>query len=265
MDENYRIINGECLTEMRKLSNDFIDLTVTSPPYDSIRDYKGFPPLDYVSISRELFRITKPGGCVVWIVADGTIDGGETGTSFRQALAFQAAGFKIYDTMIWQKKGISFPSIVRYQQCFEYMFVFSKGKPSTTNIIRDRKNKSAGRIMHGTERQSDGSTRPIRANALGKRHGDIGLRWNIWNMTGEQSNLIRKLHPATFPEQIAVDHIRTWSKPGDLIFDPFAGSGTTGVAAKGQGRRFLGFEISSEYCESAIQRIEESYPLASIA
>lgn len=253
--ENNTIINGDSAEVLKTLSDGYIDLTVTSPPYDNLRTYNGFD-FDFESIARELYRVTKVGGVVVWIVADATIDGSETGTSFKQALGFMRAGFNLHDTMIWHKDSFSFPESNRYPQTFEYMFVFSKGKPKTFNAIRDRKNKCFGMEIHGTYRQKDGTTIP-----RGQRWSDEmgikehGIRHNVWDFPSEKNN--KTGHPAVFPLSLAESHIRTWSNKGDTVLDPFLGSGTTAVACIEIGRKCIGIEISKEYCDLAIERIEE--------
>lgn len=248
---------GNCLDLMKTLPDDCIDLTVTSPPYDNLRTYNGYE-FDFENVAKELFRITKPGGVVVWIVADGMIDGSETGTSFKQALYFKDIGFNLHDTMIWQKDSFTFPESTRYPQNFEYMFVLSKGKIKTFNPIKDRQNKYTGAKIHGTYRQKDGSTTP-----RGERWTDeggikeFGTRFNVWEMPSEKSN--KTGHPAVFPKALAKDHIISWSNENDVVLDPFMGSGTTAVACIETGRHYIGFDISQKYCEIAKKRISLSY------
>ena len=240
---------------LKTLPDNSVDLTVTSPPYDNLRTYNGFS-WDCNALIAELYRVTKPGGVVVWIVSDATVKGSETGTSFRQALAFKDAGFNLHDTMIWEKPTFTATGslAVRYASVFEYMFVFSRGKPKTFNPIKDKPNISAGKKKHGSIRQRDGSTRPM--SSLGKATSEYGQRFNVWRMPQEMSNRER-LHPAQFPVRLAADHIISWSNPGDVVLDPFMGSGTTAIAALNTGRNYIGFEISEEYCEIARKRIEE--------
>ena len=246
---------GDCIELMRKLPDSCIDLTVTSPPYDNLRDYKGYS-FDFENTAKELFRITKDGGVVVWIVNDATIKGSETGTSFKQALFFKDIGFNLHDTMIWEKPTFTATGslAVRYAPVFEYMFIFSKGKPKTFNPIKDKVNKRFGEEKHGTIRQKDGSTRP--QSSLGKKINQYGQRHNVWKISTEQSNSNR-FHPAQFPEALAHDHIISWSNPGDVVFDPFLGSGTTAKVAVLTNRHYIGFEISEEYVEIANKRVEE--------
>ena len=242
---------------MKQLDNESVDLVVTSPPYDNLRNYNGFS-FDLDGMITELLRIVKLGGVIVWIVSDATKDYSESGTSFRQALAFMDAGFCLFDTMIWCKDGGgAVGSNLCYTQNFEYMFVFSKGKPKTFNAIRDRKNKCFGMEIHGTYRQKDGTTIP-----RGQRWSDEmgikehGIRHNVWDFPSEKNN--KTGHPAVFPLSLAESHIRTWSNKGDVVLDPFLGSGTTALAAIETRRRFVGIEISSEYMQIAKQRINES-------
>ena len=252
------IYNGDCLEIMPTLADKSIDLTVTSPPYDNLRTYNGNSAFDFEGIAKELYRVVKDGGVVVWVVGDATIKGSETGTSFKQALYFKEIGFNLHDTMIYEKPALSFPDKNRYYQAFEYMFVLSKGKPKTFNQICDRTNKTAGSKVHGTERRPDGSTNPDRA-CLGNVTSLIGARFNIWRIPnpGKAGNE----HPATFPEQLATDHILSWSNEGDTVLDPFAGSGTTGVACLNTGRKFVLIEKDAGYCEIIRRRIANHEPL----
>jgi DNA modification methylase len=190
-----------------------------------LRAYKGFT-FDFATIAQELYRVTKPGGVVVWVVGDATIKGSETGTSFRQELYFKECGFNLHDTMIWDKGGFTATGTlkVRYGSVFEYMFVFSKGFPKTFNPIKDKPNKKAGSKLHGTVRNADGTMKPM--SNCGKPSPEFGQRFNVWKMPSEASNTIRKEagnHPAIFPERLAEDHILSWSNPSDLVLDPILG------------------------------------------
>lgn len=241
---------------MARMPDGFVDLTVTSPPYDNLRDYKIYS-FDFESIAKELYRITKQGGVVVWIVGDATIDGSETGTSFRQALFFKEVGFKLYDTMIYEKNSSSFPASERYEQVFEYMFVLSKGKPKTINLIKDKKNRWAGTSTFGeiSNRKQNGELEKKGKKVI----AEFGIRTNIFKystgagVSAEDERAFE--HPAIFPEKLAKEHIYTWSAKGELIYDPFMGSGTTGKMAVLMDRNYIGSEISREYCDIAEQRI----------
>ena len=243
----------DCLEGMRQIQDECIDLTVTSPPYDNLRDYHGYR-FDYSVVLEQLYRITKPGGVVVWIVNDQTIDGSETGTSFKQALCAMECGFRLHDTMIWDKVGCSFPDANRYLPTFEYMFVFSKGAPKVFNAICDRKNIYAGRKIHGTWRQTDGTLVPRKSRHKNLVLDDYGRRYNIWSIPNEKHNTTG--HPAVFPINLVRDHILTWSNKGDIVLDPFTGSGTTAIAAYQTERRFIGFEISQVYYKAAKERLD---------
>lgn len=255
MDYN-RIYNIDCVAGMKQLPDESIDLTVTSPPYDNLRNYNGFS-WDFEETARQLYRITKEGGVVVWIVGDATINGSESGTSFKQALFFKSCGFRLHDTMIWYKDTMSFPDRTRYGQSFEYMFVFSKGRPKTINKIKDRQNKWAGTSIHGTSRNVDGVTFRKR-NDKKSLVRQFGERFNVWEMPTEKVN--RTGHPAVFPLRLAADHIYSWSNPREVVLDPFMGSGTTALAALLQGRRYIGFDVVEEYCKIAENRIRTYAP-----
>tara|TARA_R110002153_G_scaffold104478_2_gene242340 strand:+ start:15 stop:764 length:750 start_codon:yes stop_codon:yes gene_type:complete len=242
------IFNENCLQTMYAMPDGFVNLTVTSPPYDNLREYEGYE-FDFDAVAAELYRVTADGGVVVWVVGDATVKGSETGSSFKQALKFKEIGFNIHDTMIWEKTG-RLPTQDRYYAIFEYMFVLSKGKPKAMNFICDHKTVNGGRVQtkdsvinKGNNVKGDGSF--VRS--------EFSRRPNIWkihvgkNKTG---------HPAIFPEQLAGDHIVSWSNPGDIVYDPFMGSGTTAKMAKLNNRHFVGSEISEEYCEIARNRID---------
>jgi site-specific DNA-methyltransferase (adenine-specific) len=235
---------------MSRMPDCFIDLTVTSPPYDNLRNYNGYN-FNFEAIARELFRVTEPGGVLVWIVGDATINGNETGTSFKQALFFKDCGFNLLDTMIYQKGGSGATgSNNAYWQDFEYMFVFSKGKIKTFNPIKDRENKvkPSCKIESQGHRYQDGQTKPKR---LIKR-AEFGKRFNIWKY---HESGTRNKHPAVFPVQLVSDHIISWSNVGDLVYDPFMGSGTTAKMAILNHRNFIGSEIPQECCNIAQERI----------
>lgn len=249
---------GDNCKLIKELDDECINLTVTSPPYGEIRDYDGFE-WNFEKLTKELYRVTKDGGIVVWVVNDETKEGSETGDSFRQALHFIGIGFKLHDTMIYQKTGCCMPAPNRYLSNFEYMFVFSKGKPKTFNGILDRINKFPERWGGGGKvRNKDGTWSHRRKRDNAKRYG---LRFNIWqyNNGGQgygHSDNHGDDHPAKFPEKLAEDHIISWSNEGDLILDPFMGSGTTAKMALKNQRNFIGFEISQKYVDIANKRIQ---------
>ena len=257
MMELNKIYNENCLDTMARMPDGFVDLVVTSPPYDDLRDYNGYS-FDFEAIAKELYRVVKVGGVVVWVVNDMTESGSESGTSFEQVLHFKKhCGFNIHDTMIYEKTGCSMPSSTRYLSSFEFMFVLSKGKPISANLIEDRKNRFPDRWGGGRKvRNQDGSW-SYRDKYEGKEYG---RRFNIWRYNnggqgyGSGDNV--SFHPATFPEQLAADHIFSWSNEGDLVYDPFMGSGTTAKMAHLQNRKWIGSEISAEYVALAEKRLQ---------
>jgi DNA modification methylase len=276
-----KILHGDCLDTLHLFDPDWIDLTVTSPPYDNLRSYHGYR-FDCPQVAKALYRVMKPGGVVVWVVADAVLKGGETGTSFRQALIFLDAGFRLHDTMIYEKNTCSFPARRdgnRYSQTFEYMFIFSKGSPNTANLQCDKPNKWVGTTNWGknTDRGKDGQ---LRLKKDIKPVQEFSPRNNVWRYVPEfekdeaaedviasevrryvvgggfgQKDRTAYKHPATFPEQLAADHILTWSNPGDVVLDCFVGSGTCCLAAQRLRRHFIGIDIAREYCEDACRRL----------
>lgn len=256
------LIVGDCVAVTDSLHDASIDLTVTSPPYDSLRDYTNEGHWNFCKfeqLAEELYRVTADGGVVVWNVSDQTINGSETGSSFRQALFFVDCGFRLADTMIYQKanNGGARGSNKTYTQAFEYMFVFSKGPMKTVNLIRDRPNKRAGEVSKaGGGRTKDGrvrATRTIVTEAFGKRS-------NIWTYPTQQDYWSQQ-HPAAMPLAMAKDHITSWTKEGDTVFDPFTGCGTSAVAAATLNRNFIGCDVSKDYLDIADQRLVSYYPV----
>jgi len=246
----------DCLELMAKMPDGFIDLTVTSPPYDGLRDYNGYS-FRFEEIAKQLFRTLKQGGVCVWVVGDSCEDGDESGTCFKQALYFKQIGFKLFDTMIYHKYGTPMRgNLLGYNQVFEYMFVFTKGKILKSNIIKDRPNATSGASRITTNRKSDGK---INNQGVCKTE-DFGRRENIWSYTNgfmqTAKDTIAFNHPAIFPEQLCGDHIKSWSNDGDLIFDPFMGSGTTAKMAILLNRKYIGSDISQEYVDLANERIK---------
>lgn len=251
-----KIINGNCVDVMAQFPDECIDLALTSPPYDNLRTYKGFSfPFD--EIARQLFRVTKQGGIVVWVVSDATINGSETGTSFKQALKFMEVGFNLHDTMIFQKIN-PIPQIYRkrYTNVFEYMFVFSKGAVHTHNPLMIPC-EHAGLKLNGTTYKNYSKGEQKREK-LAKPVKSEKIKGNIWSyVVGKKAvDQEAKKHPAPFPYQLAYDHITSWTNEGDLVLDPMCGSGTTCVAASDIGRNFIGIDISKDYCDLAQERIK---------
>lgn len=252
MLELNKIYNIDCVEGMKLLPDECVDLTVTSPPYDNLRKYNGFE-WDFEATAKELYRVTKQGGVVVWVVGDATIKGSETGTSFKQALYFKGCGFNIHDTMIYAKANPVPCKANRYTPSFEYMFVFSKGKPKTFSPIMEDC-KHAGKKAARTIIYTNGTRKHYNSG----HYKDKKIKRNIFEYvigTGKGKGI---KHPAVFPEQLAQDHILSWSNEGDIVLDTFMGSGTTAKMALLNNRQYIGFELSEEYCEIANKRLEEA-------
>ena len=246
-----QLIVGNCVDVMRTWSDNIIQLTVTSPPYDKLRDYNGFD-FPFEAIANELYRVTADGGVVVWVVGD-RIKAGRSLTSFRQAIYFQEIGFTAHDVMIYQKKNTPFMRSNAYTNAYEMMFVLSKGKPATFNPLKIPTQRN-GYEMLPHNKLSDGINKKKRGELKKEK-----TRTNIWSyavgLGGTTSDRIAFKHPAVYPEKLALDHILSWSNPGDLVLDPMCGSGTTGKMALLNERRFIGIDISAEYIDIAQQRL----------
>ncbi len=251
-----KIYHENCIDTLQRLPDDTIDMTITSPPYDDLRVYNGYHfPVE--GIAKALFAKTKPGGVVLWVVGDRTVNGDETLTSFKHAFAFREAGFNIHDTMIYAKNN-PIPSDCgkRYRQCFEYMFCFSKGRPKTFNGLTEP-TKSAGQKIKAFRITEVG-----RGNLPDEDIGrEIKTQRKVGNIffynvgTSSSRDKIAFEHPAIFPEKLVEDQIRTWTNQGDLVYDCFMGSGTTAKTAYLLDRQWLGSEISAEYVALAERRV----------
>lgn len=254
MLELNKIYNIDCVEGLQQLDNEYIDMVVTSPPYDCLRKYNGFH-FDFNKTAIELYRVIKNGGVVVWVVGDQTSNGSESGTSFKQALYFKEIGFNIHDTMIYRKQNYMPLTHNRYEQEFEYMFVFSKGKPKTFNPIM------VPCKYAGTETWGDRTVHKTNSSGL------VQCGKTVVNETKQHGNIFTYLtnksretnrHPAPFPEALSKDMIISWSNENDIVLDPFIGSGTTAVSCIKQNRYYIGFEISAEYCDIANKRLENA-------
>ena len=274
--ETNTIYNQSCITGMQEMDESVVDLCVTSPPYDDLRTYNDSSKWDFnvfKEVASGLYRVMKVGGVIVWVVGDAVIKGGETGSSFRQALHFMDLGFKLHDTMIYEKNGCAFPARRdgnRYSQIFEYMFVLSKDtKPKTANLICDKPNKWAGwqpwGKSGGTMRAKDGTL----IERQQKPTPDFSPRNNIWKYNTGKGYTTKDSfafeHPAMYPELLAKEHILTWSNEGDLVLDTFMGAGTTAVMSRETGRDFIGFEIDETYYNLSQRRLREHVPAKEVS
>jgi len=251
-----RIICGDCLEVMKEMPNGCVDMVLTSPPYDNLRDYNGYN-FDFKNIARELFRILKEGAIIAWVIGDATIDGSETGTSFKQVLYFKEIGFNLHDTMIYAKENYLPQQIInkRYANAFEYMFILVKGKPKTFNPFY-KKSIWGGISKSGTFRRKNGRLEG-KYVIINEEH----IFPNIWTyQTGKEKSTkdtIAHEHPAIFPDKLAEDHILSWSNEDNIVMDPMCGSGTTCKMARSIKRNFIGIEINSDYCKIAEKRLAQ--------
>jgi site-specific DNA-methyltransferase (adenine-specific) len=249
-----QIILGDNCEVMRTLPSESIDLVVTSPPYDDLRTYGGHS-WDFYGVAWNLKRLLKPGGVIVWVVGDATKDGSETGSSWKQAHHFQAIGLRIHDTMIYRKQNYTPLTHNRYEQEWEYTFIISNGKPKTFNPKMVECTYAGSKTWGEPNMYKDnsGSLTRVKQTVI----NDKKIAGNIF--TYEVGSRITGAinHPAMFPEALARDQILNWSNEGDIVLDPFSGSGTTAKMAKHNGRRFIGIEVNPEYVEISQQRLAQ--------
>ena len=252
----YKLFLGDCREKMGKLPESCTDLIITSPPYDNLRTYEDGVEWDFSifkEVATQIVRVMKEGSTLVWVVGDSVKDGSESGSSFKQALWFKKLGLKLHDTMIYIKNGgINRGSLKAYQQKFEYMFVFVKGKIKTVNLIKDRRNKYVEDRIKKV-RQKDGTFKEQHFKS-----NEYGVRYNYWIYDTGLHDEKEFKHPAQFPLQLAIDHIKSWTNEGDIVLDPFMGSGTTGVACLNLNRKFCGIELVEKYFNIAKERIEKA-------
>jgi DNA modification methylase len=252
------LVNGDALRI--PLADESVDCVVTSPPYGELRDYEGYH-YEFAPIAKEIVRVLKPGRVLVWVEGDETNGTGESGDSFRHALAFKDLGLRLHDTMIYMKSGPSYPSQDKYYQVFEYMFILSKGRPAVFNPLKDRENRWFGqkwsKVRTRREKNGDLKSQIWYADEVEK----MGVRFNIWQYAvghGYHGDEFCHEHPATFPEALAQDHILSWTNPGDTVLDPMCGSGTTLKMAELNNRNAIGIDCSLKYCNLSRRRIERT-------
>jgi len=252
-----KIYNMDCIEGMKQIDDDGIDLVITSPPYDSLREYNGYN-FNFIKTALELYRVIKTGGILVWIIGDSVKDGSETLTSFKHALIFKEIGFNLHDTMIYEKNAFPFPDKTRYSQVFEYMFILSKGFPKTTNI-KQIPTKLSNRIKNKTScyRTPNGNTKPMKyETGKGLRNKKNVWCYEVGYMKTTKDKDAYK-HPAMFPEKLVKDHLLSWSNEEDIVLDPFLGSGTSCLTAWKYNRHFIGFEINPEYYDLSMKRLSK--------
>jgi len=247
-----KIYSEDCIDLMTRMKEQSVDLTVTSPPYDILRNYNGYD-FKFEKIAQGLLKVTKIGGIVVWVVGDKITKGNKSLTSFRQAILFQEIGFSIHDVMIYKKKNTPFMRSNAYTNCYEFMLILSRGKVNTFNPIKVPTVRN-GQEMLPFSKGADA----VNQKKLGELKKEKVMT-NIWEyavgLNGSTKDRIAFGHPAIFPEKLANDHILSWSNPGDLVFDPMCGSGTTCKVAKELKRNYIGCDISDEYTKIAKERI----------
>ena len=246
-----QFIKGDAVEVLgKKVPEDFIDLVVTSPPYENLRNYNGYS-FRADRMLRALFRVMKPGGVCVWVIGD-KIKGGRSLISFDHAFIARECGFTVHDVMIYQKKNTPFMRSNAYTNCYEFMFVFSKGKPKTFNPLKEPTKRN------GWETAVCNKGPDALNNKVPVKLNKEKTRTNIWQyavgLGGSTRDKIAFQHPAIFPEKLAQDHILSWTNEGDIVLDPMCGSGTTCKMAKQNKRQFIGIDMSEEYIKVAEER-----------
>lgn len=244
---------GDCVEILNKQKEEFVDLVITSPPYDNLREYNGYV-FNYQPVVKAIYRCLKPGGVCVWVVADQTTNGSESGSSFKQSIYAKQIGFNLHDTMIYAKNNYVPLTKNRYEQAFEYIMVWSKGKPNTFNALMVPCS-TAGLMLYNTNFKAIGEknySMRYREPTIVK---DTKIAPNIFYYTIGRNE--GNGHPAPFPYQLAIDQIESWSNIGDLVLDPMMGGCTSGVAAKALSRKFIGIDVSQEYVNISENRLKE--------
>jgi site-specific DNA-methyltransferase (adenine-specific) len=256
-----KVYQQDCIVGMRKIPDGAIDLVVTSPPYDNLRDYNGYS-VDLNETGKNIYRILKDGGVAVMVIQDQTKNFGKSLTSFRTIVDWcDNVGFKLFECVIYRKNGTEGAWWKnRFRVDHEYMPIFLKGeKPQYFNKDSLKvKSKHGGKIMTGfANRKTNGET----GKSITKAINEMKCRGTVWDylMAGDKDPVKRK-HPAPFPDKIPFDFINCFCPPNGIVLDPFVGSGSTVVGAKKLNRSFIGFDISEEYCNLTRKRLDSVSP-----
>ena len=252
------ILQGDAIKVLERYDDNTFDLTVFSPPYDGLRDYNGYH-FDMSLLGRQLYRVTKEGGIVVMVIQDQTVNRAKTMTSFRTILDWcDNAGFKLFECGIYKKQGKDGAWWTkRLRVDHEYMPIFLKGE-SPRHFDKEPikiPSKHAGKMMNGgANRNKDGITQ----KSVAVKINDLKCPGTIWDFSngGDKVHLKRR-HPATFPDKIPYQFIQLFTKKGDVVLDPMVGSGSTAVTAHILGRKYVGIDVSEEYCALSRERIRE--------
>lgn len=258
---------ADAIEHASTLASDSVDLVLFSPPYDGVRDYRGNWTLDLPALGSELLRVVKDGGFAVMVIADGTKNQRKSMTTFRTAVAWEDAGWSLFESVIYSRDGR--PGAwwaTRFRVDHEHILMFYKGKrprPVTHHDGLRVPSKHAGKKWTGTQRLTDGTLVKTSATVAADK-----CRGTIWHYatSNSEGNRTKAKHPATFPDALARDVILALSAPGDVVYDPMMGSGTSVVIAAQEGRRWLGNDFFAEYVEIAQQRlaVEAHTPLVSV-
>lgn len=258
---------SDALEHVETLPAESVDLVLFSPPYDGVRDYKGSWAIDLPALGAGLLRVVKDGGFAAVVIGDGTKNQRKSMTTFRTAVAWEDAGWSLFESVIYSRDGR--PGAwwsTRFRVDHEHILLFFKGKrPRAVDHHAGLRvpSKHAGKTWTGTQRMTDGSL--IRTTATVAADKCRGTIWH-YATSNTEGNRVKAKHPATFPDALARDLILALSAPGETVYDPMMGSGTTCVVAAQEGRRWLGNDCAAEYVEVASQRLiaEADAPLVHI-
>ena len=263
-----RFINADCLEALKLLPDNSVDLIITSPPYadQRVSTYGGVKPEKYVEwflpISKELLRVLKPDGTFVLNIKEKVVNGERSTYVMELIIEMKKQGWLWTEEFIWYKKNCfpgKWPN--RFRDAWERLLQFNKSK--NFNMYQEEVMVPMGdwaktrlKNLSETDKRRDNSK-------VGSGFGKNVSKWvdrdkayptNVLNLATETGN---KSHSAVFPKSLPAWFIKLFTKPGDMVLDPFLGSGTTSMVAGELGRKSIGIEILPEYYELSINNFKQ--------